>query len=726
MTATATGWTLGIDVGTSSTVAAYLVGAGGDSRQWHTRVLRLDGDEGMSSATYLDPSGTWQVGAAALSLGLNDLPRFIASPKRAVGLGQVRVGGEPRDVTEPLAAILSHVLGRAGELGLDGGAPPAAIVLTHPVSWRGARLRRLEQAALRGVATMPGWPAPRLLPEPVAAAHSLTDLADRARIAVLDIGGGTCDICVVERTGDEVRVVGSPLWGIDPLGGDDVDSALAQYALTEHDDAELTRRLSDPDDEDLYLLWELRASARRAKHAMSSSSSAVIRVPRLPGQSGPPAGVRVTREQLDRLVRGTQGQAGLDAAVTMLHDAIDEVGTVDGVLLVGGSSRLRVLGTLVQDATGLRPMVAGEPTTLVAEGAAAAAARAVRTTRPVRIPSRPVQIPPRPVEVPPQPVEVPPRPDQAQQTPPVHYPPTAQTSGPQVVQQQPQPVQAQPHGAPPWAPPAAMASSQPPPGEHRPPAASSPAPHRTRPAQPPRGVQSAVVRWVIVGAAIVLGVVAVWFAVSQLGKGGQNEAGETPTVDVGETPTEDPTTTTSTQETTPDPTNTSGKDSTATPVTGVTCWDGSPSTSVADCPLPEGEEGLFWLFAIGEPECQGWPTPEEDEAAGLVDLVICGADQADKTWYERWSSVEAMEAHYEKFRAERSGLVWVTGTLTLDGEEVGHYWESEPQGEVLAKGLYHFTGYPYTVYAERGDPRELAALPGRFELLGASFGAEGA
>ncbi|HKE73688.1 MAG TPA: Hsp70 family protein, partial [Acidimicrobiales bacterium] len=255
------------------------------------------------------------------------------------------------------------------------------------------------------------------LTEPEAAAiwyASEERVAAGETIAVYDLGGGTFDAAVLQKTDTGFAVLGTPR-GIERLGGVDIDAAIVSYVLRAigSDGSDLT---SEPA---ITAARRLRAECTAAKEALSSDTSASISVA-LPGLH---ADVRLTRAELEEMVRPL-----LQETVRSLEQVIRSAGldrtNVDRVLLVGGASRMPIVSELVTDALARPSFVDAHPKHVIALGAAIAAgattAAAARTAAPPPpVPSQPdagpaPAPPPAPVLSPPQPV-----PEPAEAPPPV-------------------------------------------------------------------------------------------------------------------------------------------------------------------------------------------------------------------------------------------------------------------------------------------------------------------
>ena len=395
-------WVLCVDFGTSNTVAAVAEPGG------RPRVLTVDGAHAVPSAVFLEDDGTpwgaWRVGRTAESSAAVDPTRYAATPKRQVLAGDIVLGGKAVPAHLAIAAVLHRVFAEAWRQ--HDGTAPAVLVLTHPARWRPDALGVLGQAARAALAPMAGQVEPVLLAEPVAAAWHASGsrhLADRARVAVLDLGGGTCDVAVVDRTGDRFELASAPL-GIDPLGGEDFDSRLVQAVLDDLGEPELSRRLMLPETPaDRLAYLDLRRSCRGAKEELSHQVRAHVRVPAVAGALPAGASVQVSRpHRLEPLLTSDgPDRPGLDTAADLTRTALDQAPRTAmpvSVFLVGGSSRIPLLGNLVHQRTGMVPLEHGDPGTAVAEGGAAVALAALHGQQvPVRpLPAAAVAPPPPP------------------------------------------------------------------------------------------------------------------------------------------------------------------------------------------------------------------------------------------------------------------------------------------------------------------------------------------
>ncbi|MFB9358544.1 Hsp70 family protein [Actinoplanes nipponensis] len=380
------GWLLGVDLGTSHTVAMLRRPDG------RTRPLLFDGQPLLPSAVYLDTTGRLHVGRDAVRLGQAEPGRLEPHPKRHVDAETVLLGGADVPTADLLAALLGAVAREA--VAAAGFLPPA--VLTYPAAW-GARRREVLTTALARA----GWPpATALVPEPVAAARYFADVLRRpvpvgSALAVFDFGGGTLDIAVVRNAG--VTPDGLPRFtvaasgGVDDLGGLDLDAA-----LVEHLGAELSRgepaawaALTEPV---TLAQWRARRQfwedVRGAKEMLSRTALAPVPIP------GVEHAAHLTRDEFEA-VAGPLLRRGVAEAAAVIGAAGVAPTELAGLFLVGGSSRVPQVARLLHGELGIAPTVLEQPELPVAEGAIIVAAPAPgdNAVTPAE-PMRPAAVPP--------------------------------------------------------------------------------------------------------------------------------------------------------------------------------------------------------------------------------------------------------------------------------------------------------------------------------------------
>jgi molecular chaperone DnaK len=367
-------WVLAIDFGTTNTVAA--VGDAGG-----VRTLNIDGHTIMPSAVLLKEGmlgqrESWVVGEHAVNQANTRLRWFERNPKYRIGDEFLLLGDRRVRVVDVVAEVLRVVVNEAAKTQPSG--PPAAYVVTHPAGWPEAKIKALKQAAGKAAEQHRGWPEPEAVPEPQAAAQrtlGLSGVSEEARMVVLDLGGGTVDAAIVDRTGPALTLVGQPL-GMQGAGGEDFDFRLAEWMTNECGVREPFRRLAVSGDVDeREWAYETRKLARSVKEQLSRNPLVPVQLPKSPPGLNGNVSVQVPRPQFEQLIRGgSRPPPGLTEAVQLVSRILENKPTgppFAGVFLVGGSSRIPLLGQLVQEQVERTPIEGGDPGTAVADGAAA-------------------------------------------------------------------------------------------------------------------------------------------------------------------------------------------------------------------------------------------------------------------------------------------------------------------------------------------------------------------
>ncbi len=285
---------------------------------------------------YLQEDGQFLVGEAAERRGATDPSRVVREFKRRIGDPiPLMVAGTPFSAQALSARLLASVVATATE---RRGAPPDEIVLTYPANW-GAYKRELVDQVISLADIGPTVTCP----EPQAAAiqyAAQAHLQAGDRVAVYDLGGGTFDVCVLEKTASGFVILGNPE-GIEQLGGVDFDEAVFQHVVGALGPAMEDLDLDSP--EGRTALTRLRRDCVEAKEALSVDVDTMIPVT-LPGRS---TSVRLTRAELETLIAPALEQT-VEATGRALRAAGTTTDQLKAIVLVGGSSRIPLVSHLLQ------------------------------------------------------------------------------------------------------------------------------------------------------------------------------------------------------------------------------------------------------------------------------------------------------------------------------------------------------------------------------------------
>ncbi|WP_051799758.1 Hsp70 family protein [Catenuloplanes japonicus] len=326
---------LSIDFGTSHTAAAV-----------PGRTLLFDGQSLLPSAVCL-AGDRLLTGRDALQWGRSHPEAFEPAPKRRIDDRVLLLDGREIPVADVIGAVLARAAAEAPER-------PRELVLTHPATWGPHRRAVLEHAAAAA-----GLPAPELLPEPVAAGRALgATVPEGQSIMVYDFGGGTFDATVIRRDGTGFTVLATE--GLPDAGGLDIDEAIL-VVLAATVPGAWGRLLVPETPEDRRAARQVREEARGAKEMLSRTTTATIYVPLLD------QAVVLGREQLETLARPT-----IERTVTATRSVLRAAGAEApaAIVMVGGSSRIPLVATMLHRAFGVRPTVVEQPESVVALGGA--------------------------------------------------------------------------------------------------------------------------------------------------------------------------------------------------------------------------------------------------------------------------------------------------------------------------------------------------------------------
>ena len=348
---------IGIDLGTSNSAAAVLRGG---------RPVIIPSAEGISLGGKAFPSyvaitadGQTLVGEPARRQAAANPEGTVTAFKRKMGRREMVRLRDREFSPEQLSAFLLQKIKRDAEAYL--GEPVAKAVVTVP-----AYFDDNQRSATKDACRIAGLDVERLVNEPTAAslAYGLDRLGEELRIAVIDFGGGTLDVTVLE-IGDGVFEVKATS-GDTQLGGTDINPHIFEH---------LVKRFHDQTDIDIR--GDRKAEARLleaaeiAKIELSAGSTTHVSLPYLTAKGGEPRhlDIDLTRTEMERVVRpviercrGPVEQALRDAGVTPKQ--------VDRIVFVGGPTRMPAVRSFFEEIFGRKAESGIDPMECVAQGAA--------------------------------------------------------------------------------------------------------------------------------------------------------------------------------------------------------------------------------------------------------------------------------------------------------------------------------------------------------------------
>ena len=366
---------LGIDLGTTNSAMAVMEGSEPEI------LVNAEGDRTTPSVEGFRKDGERVVGKAAKNQAVTNPENTVSSVKRFIGRsydetaeerktisynvqkgkdGRAVVDIDGKDYTpEEISAMVLQKMKADAEKQL--GAPVTQAVITVPAYFNDA-----QRQATKDAGKIAGLEVLRIINEPTAAAlaYGLDKTNKDEKILVFDLGGGTFDVSILEL-GDGVFEVASTA-GDNHLGGDDWDQRIIDWLADKfQSDNGIDLRT------DKMALQRLKEAAEKAKMELSSTTQANINLPFITADASGPKHLdytlaraefeRITKDLLDRCKKPVE-QA--------LHDAGLSLGSIDEVILVGGSTRMPAVQELVKQLTGKTPNMSVNPDEVVAMGAA--------------------------------------------------------------------------------------------------------------------------------------------------------------------------------------------------------------------------------------------------------------------------------------------------------------------------------------------------------------------
>ena len=353
---------VGIDLGTTHSLVATI------DEDGTSRILCDEsGVALLPSVVGVLADGQVRVGRSAQDLAGDNPQATFRSIKRFMGRGAGDAGQTgilPYDIVPGAGAVRFHsprgplspveisaeilkVLRQRAEDALDGALEGA--VITVPAYFDDA-----QRQATRDAARLAGIEVLRLLNEPTAAAVAYgLDNAREGVYAIYDLGGGTFDLSVLRLRQGVFEVLATA--GNTALGGDDFDRRLAEWFISQMG---LTPNAAG--------FGELLTQARQVKEALSATEALEIA---LDTGADAPVVHRITRAQFGEMTADL-----VDKTLRLTRRALRDAGftpdQVDGVVLVGGASRMPQVRDAVTQCFGKPPLTDLDPDQVVALGAA--------------------------------------------------------------------------------------------------------------------------------------------------------------------------------------------------------------------------------------------------------------------------------------------------------------------------------------------------------------------
>lgn len=344
--------TIGIDLGTTNSCVAVI--EGGEP----VVIANAEGARTTPSVVAFSKDGERMVGQVAKRQAITNPDRTVASIKREMGTAhKVTIDGKSYTPQEISAMILQKLKSDA-EAYL--GETVTQAVITVPAYFTDA-----QRQATKDAGQIAGLTVKRIINEPTAAALSYgIDKEEDQKVMVYDLGGGTFDVSIIEM-GDGVQEVLATA-GNNRLGGDDFDKRIIDWMV-----ASFKTETGIDLSQDKVAMQRLKEAAEKSKIELSGVTTSNINLPFITAdQTGPKhLDLTLTRAKFDELTSDLV-EATMGPVRSALQDSGLQIGQIDKVLMVGGSSRIPAVQDAVKKLIGKEPFKGINPDECVAIGAA--------------------------------------------------------------------------------------------------------------------------------------------------------------------------------------------------------------------------------------------------------------------------------------------------------------------------------------------------------------------
>ena len=348
---------IGIDLGTTFSVAAYIDANG------NPQVIDNQEGENITASAVLFEDGHIIVGSDAKKESMLDPEHFVGFAKRNMGNNHIsyEIDGI-KFKPEEISAIILKKIKNDVEQAL--GEEVLGAVITVPAYFTDA-----QRMATKDAAKMAKIPVLSIINEPTAAAlaYGITKGdEEKKKILVYDLGGGTFDVSIMQFDNNVIEILSS--MGNAELGGFDFDTKISEWFIQEAK----TENVDVSAEADA--MQELLMKAEDAKKSLSSGRNKVRITVAVQGKK---IARELTREQFENMIEPIlfQTTSLMNAA---LEEANLEYEELDKILLVGGSTRIPLVKSMIREETGIEPSQDIHPDEAVAIGAAYHAVECVK------------------------------------------------------------------------------------------------------------------------------------------------------------------------------------------------------------------------------------------------------------------------------------------------------------------------------------------------------------
>ncbi|MFP4180317.1 MAG: Hsp70 family protein, partial [Spirochaetaceae bacterium] len=339
---------IGIDLGTTNSAASFM-------EDGEAKIIPNDrGSRLTPSIVAFSEDNELLVGEAAKNQGMVNSQGTVRSVKRKMG------GGEPiychgqRYSPQEISSFILNKIKKDSEDYL--GKDIREAVISVP-----AYFNEKQRRATREAGRLAGFKVRRIINEPTAAALAYASTVEgNKNVLVYDLGGGTFDVTVLRSEGKRFTVLSTA--GDNRLGGNDFDRILFERV-----NSRFSEESGMDIGEDAMLRQQLMEQVERAKIELSGRETALIALPFIGGDRKPVhLSYTLKRKELDEMIRPL-----IERTIELSRQAVDEAAVeIDTLIFSGGSSRIALVHTLMEEEFRVKPEGKINPDEVVALGAA--------------------------------------------------------------------------------------------------------------------------------------------------------------------------------------------------------------------------------------------------------------------------------------------------------------------------------------------------------------------
>ncbi len=348
------GKVIGIDLGTTNSCVAVM--EGGEA----VVIPNTEGNRTTPSVVGLNNSGERLVGQVAKRQAITNPHNTVASVKRHMGTDYKAHMGDKEYTPQEISAMILQKLKSDAEAYL--GETVTQAVITVPAYFSDS-----QRQATKDAGKIAGLDVLRIINEPTAAAlaYGVDKESEDQKILVLDLGGGTFDVSLMEIGDGIFEVLATS--GNNRLGGDDFDKKVIDWAVDN-----FKKDTGIDLSADKTAMQRLKEAAEKAKMELSTVTTSNLNLPFISmDANGQPQhmDLTLTRAKFDELTADLVEKT-MSPSRQAMSDAGISAGDIDKVILVGGSTRMPSIQEAIKKLTNKEPYKGINPDESVAIGAA--------------------------------------------------------------------------------------------------------------------------------------------------------------------------------------------------------------------------------------------------------------------------------------------------------------------------------------------------------------------